>query len=99
MMDGSGDIARAVSRLRARLPAALGPLAEVAYNYRWAWSPLGPDLFRRIGGAAWERSGENPVLFLREATDSVERASQDPQLVQSAVGNARTPHVQRLQFG
>ena len=84
-MDGSQDIARGVSRLRARLPAALAPLADVAYNYRWAWSLLGPDLFRRIGGAAWERSGENPVLFLREAADSVERAGQDPGLVRRAV--------------
>ena len=83
-MDGSQDIAHGVSRLRARLPAALAPLAEVAYNYRWSWSPQGPALFRRIGGASWERSGENPVLFLREATESVERAAQDPDLIRSA---------------
>jgi glycogen phosphorylase len=76
-MDGSRDITRSVTRLRARLPAPLAPLASVAYNYRWAWSPQGPDLFRRIDPAGWERSGENPVLFLREAVDSVERAAED----------------------
>ena len=80
-MDGGRDIARAVGALRARLPAAVASLADIAYNYRWAWSPGGPDLFRRIGGAAWERSGENPVLFLREAVDSVERAGHDPELL------------------
>lgn len=83
-MDGSRDIARNVSRLQAHLPAALAPLAEVAYNYRWAWSPAGPDLFRRIGGGAWERAGENPVLFLREAASAIERAGQDPDLIGSA---------------
>jgi glycogen phosphorylase len=84
MMDGSQDIARSVNRLRSGLPAALAPLAAVAYNYRWAWSARGPALFRRIGGAAWERSGENPVLFLREALDSIERATQEPELIRVA---------------
>lgn len=83
-MDGSRDIARNVSRLQAHLPGALAPLAEVAYNSRWAWSPAGPDLFRRIGGGAWERAGENPVLFLREAASAIERAGQDPDLIGSA---------------
>ena len=62
-MDGTRDIARGVSRLRARLPAPLAPLASVAYNYRWAWSAGGPDLFRRMDPAGWERSGENPLLL------------------------------------
>jgi starch phosphorylase len=83
-VDGTRDIARGVSRLAVHLPSALRPLAEVAFNYRWAWSPTGPDLFRRIGGAAWERSGGNPVLFLREVPDRVERASRDPDLVGAA---------------
>jgi starch phosphorylase len=83
-MDGSRDIARGVSRLRARLPEALLPLAEIAYNYRWAWSAEGPGLFRHIGRSAWERSGENPVLLLREAQDEVEAAARDPDLVATA---------------
>ena len=83
-MDGTRDIARGVSRLRARLPAPLAPLASVAYNYRWAWSAEGPDLFRRMDPAGWERSGENPVHFLREAVDSVERAAEDGTVVAAA---------------
>ncbi len=83
-MDGTRDIARGVSRLRARLPAPLAPLASVAYNYRWAWSAGGPDLFRRMDPAGWERSGENPVHFLREAVDSVERAAEDGTVVAAA---------------
>jgi starch phosphorylase len=84
MMDGSRDIARGVSRLRARLPEPLAPLASVAYNYRWAWSAEGADLLRRIDPAGWERSGENPVLFLREAVDSLEGAAQDGAVVAAA---------------
>ena len=84
MIDGTRDIARGVSRLRARLPAPLAPLASVAYNYRWAWSAEGPGLFRRMDPAGWERAGENPVHFLREAVDSVERAAEDAGIVASA---------------
>ncbi|HYL29716.1 MAG TPA: alpha-glucan family phosphorylase [Gemmatimonadales bacterium] len=84
MMDGTRDIARGVSRLRARLPAPLAPLASVAYNYRWAWSAEGADLFRRMDPAGWERSGENPVHFLREAVDSVEQAAEDGRVVAAA---------------
>jgi starch phosphorylase len=83
-MDGSEDVARAAGRLRTHLPAALAPLAAIAYNYRWAWSPRGPDLFRRIDRAGWERSNDNPVLFLRQASESVERAGLDASLVKSA---------------
>ena len=97
-MDGSRDIAHGMSHLRVVLPEALLPLADIAYNYRWAWSPEGPDLFRRIGGSAWERSGENPVLFLREAQDSLERAAQDTGVVATAtrlagaIAQARAVH-------
>jgi starch phosphorylase len=83
-MDGSRDIGRGVSSLRAHLPATLAPLAAIAYNYRWAWSPAGPSLFRRIDRAGWERSGQNPVLFLREAQDSIARAAEDVTLVREA---------------
>src|SRR5512146_3305315 len=34
--------------------------------------------------AGWERSGENPVHFLREAVDSVERAAEDGTVVAAA---------------
>lgn len=83
-MDGRQDIARAVSRLRARLPAPLVPLAEVAYNYRWSWSADGPALFRRLGGAAWERWGQNPVSLLREADEALDAAAHDPDLRERA---------------
>ncbi len=88
-MDGSKDIARAVGALRARLPTALAPLAEVAYNYRWSWSLAGADLFRRLGSGAWERSGQNPVLLLREAVATIERAAGDPELIRLAGQVAR----------
>ena len=39
--DGSSDMARAVDRLARRLPEPLYPLARIAYNYRWSWTPGG----------------------------------------------------------
>src|SRR3954471_12800059 len=64
---GSRDLERAAEALATRLPEPLGVLARIAYNYRWAWDPDGPDLFRSIDADRWERVAENPVKFLQEA--------------------------------
>ena len=42
-------------------------LARLAYNYRWAWTPGGPELFRAVDPDRWERCAENPVRLLQEA--------------------------------
>lgn len=44
-LDGSRDIERAANDLAARLPEQLTPLARIAYNYRWSWTPGG-----QVGG-------------------------------------------------
>jgi starch phosphorylase len=67
MSAGTADIARAAELLAARVPGPLAPLARLAYNYRWSWTPGGPELFRTVDPDRWERCGENPVRLLQEA--------------------------------
>jgi len=55
--DGSRDLAQAIADLGEQLPAALAPLADVAYNYSWAWRPGVAQLFREIDEATWRRVG------------------------------------------
>src|ERR1700759_2000045 len=80
---GSRDLERSAEALAARLPEPLGVLARIAYNYRWAWDPDGPDLFRSIDPDRWERVAENPVKFLQEAKNLI-AASQDEDVLTRA---------------
>ena len=78
MTAGSDDLTRASTALAARVPEPLGVLARIAYNYRWAWTPDGPDVFRDVSPDRWERCGENPVRLLLEADPALlERAAAD----------------------
>ena len=65
-LDGTNDLVRAVDRLARRLPEPLFPLARIAYNYRWSWTPGGRGLFRHFGAHRFNLSNENPVRFLRD---------------------------------
>jgi glycogen phosphorylase len=79
---GERDIARAAEELAARVPAALAPLARLAYNYRWAWLPDGDAVFRAVDRHRWELCGHNPVRLLEEASyDGLSRALRDPVLL------------------
>ena len=51
---GSSDLRAAADALRSRLPEPLGALADIAYNYRWSWTPGGPELFASIDPRRWE---------------------------------------------
>ena len=53
--DGSRDVARAVEELAEQLPAALRPLALIAYDYRWTWQRDAAALFRELDPAGWRR--------------------------------------------
>ena len=64
---GSSDLRAAAVALRTRLPEPLGPLAAIAYNYRWSWTPGGPELFADIDPRRWELTLGNPVRQLQEA--------------------------------
>ncbi|MGH2858009.1 MAG: alpha-glucan family phosphorylase, partial [Solirubrobacteraceae bacterium] len=83
--DGRGDVERAAADLAERLPRALGPLARLAYNYRWSWTPGGPELFAAIDAARFHRCGQNPVRLLQDAPARVlRRAAGDEDLVARA---------------
>ncbi len=62
--DGSDDLERAVDDLADRLPERLWPLARVAYNYRWSWTPGGEELFRSLDPLRHERCRGNPIRLL-----------------------------------
>ena len=81
MYPGDEDITRAAALLAEELPDELTPLAALAYNFRWAWTPLGSRLFERIDPPRWSRCGRNPVRLLSEASPAVlRRASADTNL-------------------
>jgi starch phosphorylase len=85
VVPGDRDLQRAVAALRERLPDPLGPLARVAYNYRWSWAPDGDDVFRAIDADRWDRGGRNPVELLTRATPAqLREATADAGLVDGA---------------
>jgi starch phosphorylase len=99
---GRRDLERAAEALATRIPEPLGVLARVAYNYRWAWDPDGPDIYRSVDPDRWERVAENPVKLLQEAaTERLVAASQDAELLKRAAALeervntdlARPPHT------
>ena len=66
MNAGTTDLAAAAAALRSRLPEPLAPLADIAYNYRWSWTPGGPELFASVDPKRWEACAANPVRLLQE---------------------------------
>jgi starch phosphorylase len=82
---GTDDLTRAAAALAARLPEPLAVLARLAYNYRWSWTPGGPELFQSVSPQRWESCGENPVRLLQEASpEALERAATDSALLDRA---------------
>jgi starch phosphorylase len=54
-----------IADLAARLPDPLRPLAELAYNYWWSWTPERISLFQAIDAVLWRDCGHNPVKLLK----------------------------------
>ena len=50
--------------VRARLPEALAPLQELAFNLRWSWDERTRDLFRWVDPDIWEHTQHDPVQVL-----------------------------------
>ncbi|HET9077474.1 MAG TPA: alpha-glucan family phosphorylase [Acidimicrobiales bacterium] len=50
--------------VRARLPEALAPLQELAFNLRWSWDKQTRDLFRWVDPQIWELTFHDPVRLL-----------------------------------
>lgn len=57
--------------VRAKLPANLDKLQEIAYNLWWVWNSEGKNIFRAIDNDAWHRAQSNPIVLLN--TISYER--------------------------
>jgi starch phosphorylase len=82
---GATDRDRAASGLASRLPEPLAPFARLAYNYRWAWTPGGDELFAAIDPHRWELCGRNPVRLLQEVSaDALAAAAADSRLIARA---------------
>jgi starch phosphorylase len=50
--------------VRARLPAPLAPLHDLAFNLRWSWDERTRDLFRWVDPQIWEGTFHDPVRLL-----------------------------------
>ncbi len=62
----------------ARLPRALAPLAEIAFNLRWTWTPAARDLFHRLDPDLWALSRNNPVkVLLHTPQENLDRLAAD----------------------
>ncbi|MEO7970140.1 MAG: DUF3417 domain-containing protein, partial [bacterium] len=51
------------------LPAPLGPLERIAWNYWWSWSRDGAGCFRELAPAIWEECEHNPRLLLSRVSE------------------------------
>ncbi len=84
-LDGRESTSGAVAELAQRLPRELAPLARLAYNYRWSWTPGGHELFRAIAPERFELACQNPVRLLQEASlPALRRAAGDPEFLARA---------------
>lgn len=52
--------------VRAALPPALQPLADLVMNLRWSWHPESLDLFAGVDPESWESCGHDPVSAAAE---------------------------------
>jgi len=78
-LPGAAEADERASRIASRLPDELAALARIALDYRWAWDPDGPELFRSLDPLAWELNGRNPVRQLEDLPPhAVESAAADP---------------------
>jgi len=65
-LPGAREADERATELAWRLPTELAPLARIALDYRWAWDPDGPALFRALDPHAWVINAENPVRQLAD---------------------------------
>ena len=65
-LPGARETDERAAQLAWRLPPELAPLARIALDYRWAWDPDGPALFRSLDPHAWEINTQNPVRQLAD---------------------------------
>lgn len=62
-----------------KLPETIARLNELAYNLWWSWNPDAQALFSTLDPTLWERTNQNPVRFLRSASQELlNQAAEDP---------------------
>ncbi len=65
--------------VRSRLPEALIPLQDLAYNLRWSWEDRTRDLFRWVDPQIWESTFHDPVRLLSlVGRQRLEQLASDP---------------------
>jgi starch phosphorylase len=65
--------------VRSRLPEALTPLQDLAYNLRWSWEDRTRDLFRWVDPQVWESTFHDPVRLLSlVGRQRLEQLASDP---------------------
>jgi len=75
-----------------RLPSALEPLRELAFNLWWSWEPEVRKLFRDIDEKMWRDTNHSPVRMLQLARQSrLEQLSEDDDYL-------RTLHAAHARF-
>jgi glycogen phosphorylase len=90
---GTEELNRAAEALAWRLPDELAVLARLAYNYRWAWTPGGSELFRSVDPRRWRLVGGNPVRLLQEAsTEALAAAAGDQRFLEAAAALEQRIH-------
>jgi len=64
------SLVRALRRftVRADLPPALQPLADLVMNLRWSWHAESLDLFAAVDPDGWETCGHDPVALLGQVS-------------------------------
>ena len=78
--------------VRARLPEALGPLQELAFNLRWSWDHRTRDLFRWVDPQIWELTFHDPVRLLSlVGRQRLEQLAADPAFMGFLERDARRP--------
>jgi starch phosphorylase len=58
-----------VAQLQVKLPYPFHPLAELAFNLWWSWSPEQLSIFRTINADMWEQYRHNPVQLLTHVSN------------------------------
>ncbi|MHB8295254.1 MAG: alpha-glucan family phosphorylase [Acidimicrobiales bacterium] len=83
--------------VRARLPASLEPLSELAMNLRWSWDQRTRSLFRWVDPDLWERSGHDPVRLLGSISRARFEALEADPAFMSFLDEVRADLAQRLE--
>ncbi|MGB5050338.1 MAG: alpha-glucan family phosphorylase [Caldilineaceae bacterium] len=61
-----------------KLPAAIARLHDLAFNLWWSWNPAAQSLFSSLDEELWRAVNQNPVKFLRSASQELlDQATED----------------------